>query len=70
MRRLIKIIEEAVGNKANIERHPEKPGEMPLTCADLSKAERLLGYHPEVPLVEGISDYIAWFRKQPQTVVS
>src|SRR5215471_2361667 len=43
---LILAIENAVGKKAKINRLPEQPGDMPLTCADISKARKLLGYNP------------------------
>ncbi len=39
-------------------------GDMPVTCADLTKAERLLGYQPRVSLAEGVRDFVAWFRRQ------
>ena len=33
---------------------------MPLTCADLTKARRLLGYEPRVPIEEGVREYVEW----------
>src|SRR6266498_2872440 len=50
---LIAAIENALGKKAKINRLPEQPGDMPLTCADISKARRLLGYNPTTRLSEG-----------------
>jgi UDP-glucuronate 4-epimerase len=37
---------------------------MPVTCADLTKAGRLLGYKPAVPIEEGVREYVDWFRRQ------
>src|SRR5205823_5310999 len=51
---LIKAIEAAVGRKAKINRLPEQPGDVPLTCADISKARRLLGYNPTTKLRDGL----------------
>jgi nucleoside-diphosphate-sugar epimerase len=34
---------------------------MPLTCADLSKAERLLDYRPRVAVADGVRDFVEWF---------
>jgi UDP-glucuronate 4-epimerase len=45
-----------------IEQRPPREEDLPVTCADLTKAKRLLGYEPRVPLTEGISDYVDWFR--------
>lgn len=63
LRAVIHTLEEAIGKKATIDRQPEKPGEMPLTHADLSKAHRLLGYAPRVPFDEGLREFVAWFRQ-------
>ena len=44
--RLIELIESALGKKANINRLPIQPGDVPLTCADITKAREKLGYAP------------------------
>ena len=58
---LISAIENALGKKAKINRLPEQPGDMPLTCADISKARQLLGYNPTTKLSEGLPKFIEWF---------
>ena len=58
---LIVKIENALGKKAKINRLPEQPGDMPLTCADISKARKLLGYNPTTRLSEGLPRFIDWF---------
>ena len=58
---LIAKIEDVLGRKAKINRLPEQPGDMPLTCADISKARKLLGYAPSTPLSNGLPKFIAWF---------
>ena len=58
---LISAIENALGKKARINRLPEQPGDVPLTCADISKARRLLGYKPTTQLNEGLPRFIDWF---------
>ena len=64
IRRLIALIEEAAGKKAVIEHRPERKEDMPVTCADLTKAGRLLGYRPTVSIEDGVREYVNWFRKQ------
>jgi UDP-glucose 4-epimerase len=39
---------------------PIQPGEINFYVADLSKAKRVLGYEPKVPLAEGIKRAIEW----------
>jgi UDP-glucuronate 4-epimerase len=60
---LITAIEDALGKKAVIERHPEQKGDMPLTSADITKARQLLGYAPHTPIREGIPKFVAWYRE-------
>ena len=57
---LIAAIEAAVGRKAKINRLPEQAGDMPLTCADISKARKLLGYNPTTSLNEGLPKFVEW----------
>jgi UDP-glucuronate 4-epimerase len=61
---LIEKIEKALGQKAKINQLPEQPGDVPLTCADISKARRLLGYNPTTQLSEGLPRFIEWFMRR------
>ncbi len=67
---LISLIEEAVGKKARIDRQPAQPGDVPTTCADITKARRLLGYEPRVPIHEGLRRYVEWYRRRGAGEVS
>jgi UDP-glucuronate 4-epimerase len=58
---LIAAIENALGKKAKVNQLPEQPGDMPLTCADISKARKLLGYKPTTRFSEGLPRFIDWF---------
>ncbi|MEJ7780881.1 MAG: GDP-mannose 4,6-dehydratase, partial [Daejeonella sp.] len=51
---LICAIERTCDKKAIIDRQPEQPGDVPQTYADISKAKKLLKYHPETKLNEGL----------------
>ncbi len=57
----VAAIENALGKSARINQLPEQPGDMPLTCADISKARKLLGYKPTTPLSNGLPRFIDWF---------
>jgi UDP-glucuronate 4-epimerase len=57
---LISGIEQILGKKADILQLPEQPGDVPITYADVSKARRLLGYHPGTSLMKGLERYIQW----------
>jgi UDP-glucuronate 4-epimerase len=62
--RLIELIEAALGMKAKIDRKPVQPGDVPVTFADISKAQRLLGYQPRVKIEQGIPLFVEWVKKQ------
>ena len=64
IRRLIGLIEEAAGRKALIEHRPERKEDMPVTCADLTKSGKLLGYQPTVSIESGVREYVEWVRRQ------
>ncbi len=61
--RLIELLEAALGTKAVLDRKPLQPGDVPLTCADITKARAELGYHPRVPIEQGIPLFIDWFKQ-------
>jgi len=61
LRDLIAAIETALGKKAKINQLPEQPGDVPLTCADISKAQRLLGYKPTTRFSDGLPRFVDWF---------
>jgi|TARA_B100000959_G_scaffold282022_1_gene347523 UDP-glucuronate 4-epimerase len=62
--RLIGLIEQAMGEKADINRQPGQPGDVPVTFANIEKAQRLLGYNPQTKIEDGIPRFIKWFRQQ------
>jgi UDP-glucuronate 4-epimerase len=66
MRDVIEILAHAIGRPARIDFQPAKAEDMPLTFADLTKAGRLLNYHPRVSFEDGIRDYVAWLRATGQ----
>lgn len=63
----IALVERLVGKKARIKQLPVQPGDVPLTCADISKARRLLGYGPQTPLEEGMRRFVDWYRREAAT---
>src|SRR5688572_20536766 len=58
---LVSAIERAVGKKAILDRRPPQPGDVERTFADISLAERELGYRPQVTLEEGLARFVAWY---------
>jgi UDP-glucuronate 4-epimerase len=59
----IQLVEEVVGRRAIIVQEPPKPGDMPITYADITKARRVLGYNPTVSVREGMVRFWAWYQE-------
>jgi len=64
LRDFISIVEKHVGRKARIKVMPDQPGDVPYTCADVSKAHDLLGYTATVPFDEGIRRTVRWYETE------
>ena len=65
---LIALLETTLGRRAIRDNQPEQPGDVPLTWADISKAQRVLDYRPATPIAEGIANFVTWSRAQSVTV--
>lgn len=59
--KLICLLENFLEKKAILEMHPMPPGEILCTFADISKAQKLLSYHPKTSLEEGVKKFTKWF---------
>ncbi len=60
---LIALLEEELGQKAQIEHGPFHKADMLANWADVSKAGALLGWEAQVPLVEGVRRLVDWYRE-------
>ncbi len=56
----VSILEEELGRKANKVFIEEAPGEMIRTFADISEAEKKLGFAPKTSLKEGLHHFVYW----------
>lgn len=63
LKEFIGLVEKYTGKKANRKILPDQPGDVPYTCADVSKAEKLLGYRSEISFEDGISRTAKWYQK-------
>jgi UDP-glucuronate 4-epimerase len=63
--KMISIIEDELGIKADMEMLPLQPGDVPESFADIEKARAKLGYEPETPIEVGIPNFIKWYKEYP-----
>jgi len=61
---LIHLLEEGLGRKAVLEFHPDQPGDVPITYADISLARRELDYRPSTPIERGIGLFAEWYKSR------
>lgn len=61
---IIKIMESIIGEKMDLQFQNPRPGEQQRSCLDLSKAEQILGWKPQIDIKEGIRKTLKWSRNQ------
>ena len=58
----IRMVEEMVGEKANIVYEPRHSADVLSTWADITKAEKLLGWQPHHEFKEGVQALVNWYQ--------
>jgi UDP-glucuronate 4-epimerase len=61
---LVKLVEDVTGKKAKIERHPPNPADMLTNWADVSKAEKMLDWQPQVNMRQGVEALVKWYNTE------
>lgn len=62
LQHLAEVMRELLKSSSTIEMRPPRVGEVFHYVADISLAERVLGYQPRVPFEEGIRRTVEWYR--------
>lgn len=60
--RLIELLEEACGRKAELRMLPMQPGDVYRTFADIDAISRDTGYAPSIPIELGVPRFVEWYR--------
>ncbi len=60
---LLHLLEKLTGKKAKVQSGPEMLADMRETRADISKAQRILGWKPEISPAEGFQQTVQWHRE-------
>jgi nucleoside-diphosphate-sugar epimerase len=58
---LVRLIEELMGKKADVQYGPPNLADMFSNWADVGKARNVLGWEPQVDLREGVQRLIDWY---------
>ncbi len=60
---MIAMLEGIIGRRTELELLPAQPGEMLVTCADISAIARDFGFQPATPFETGLTRFVDWFRR-------
>lgn len=63
LKEFIDLVQKHTDKKANIKVMPDQPGDVPYTCADVRKAQKMLGYKAKMPFGEGIRRTAKWYKE-------
>jgi len=66
---IIDQIGKILGKRPKIEYGPFHPADVRATSADISKARRLLGFEPQVPIEEGLRRSVEWYLQNRETAL-
>lgn len=61
--KIVCLIEKYLDKKAIKNYIPMIEGDLPETCADISKAEKLLSYNPKINIEKGIEKFVQWYKE-------
>lgn len=61
---LIKLIEEVVGKKAEVQYGPPNPADMFTNWADVTKAGQVLGWEPQFNMRAGVEKLVEWYNAE------
>lgn len=64
LNQMIETLEEAMGEKAVLNKLPMQPGDVSRTNADISKAKKIIGYAPITSFSKGIKKFLNWFESE------
>ena len=59
----IQTLADALGVEPKMEMLPMQAGDVPITFADISKAQKKLGYQPTTSMAEGLKRFVAWYKE-------
>jgi len=62
---LLATLSSVIGMEAKPQFAPARQGDIRHSCANITRANQLLGYQPRVSLRDGLADTVSWMRARP-----
>lgn len=64
LKEMIKILGDRLNKTPKIQEMPSRPGDVPITLANIEKAKKMLDWEPKTSFLEGIDRFIDWHNKK------
>lgn len=61
--KVVELLEEACGRKAEIDFQPIQPGDVPATYANIDAIRSDLGYEPTTSIEVGVPNFVRWYKE-------
>ena len=61
LKTMVQTIYDSIGQKPNLKYAPMQPGDVDITFADISKANRFFAYQPTYSFDEGVKKFVQWY---------
>ena len=59
----VQLVAKYVGKQPEIKILPDQPGDVPYTCANVTRAHVMLDYTPSIPFETGIAKTVEWYKQ-------
>ncbi|KAL7565130.1 hypothetical protein ACA910_021511 [Epithemia clementina (nom. ined.)] len=59
----VELVAKYVGKQPEIQVLPDQPGDVPYTCANVTRAHAMLNYTPTIPFEAGIAKTVEWYKE-------
>ena len=66
--RYIRVLEECLARKAQLELLPMQPGDVPATYANVDALASDVGFRPQTPVEEGVRRFVDWYKEYYRVV--
>lgn len=60
--KVVELLEETCGRKAQIDFQPIQPGDVPATYANIDAIRNDLGYEPTISIEQGVPNFVRWYK--------
>ena len=61
---MFETVKKIIGFQGDVNHGPERAGDIKHSLADMTRAEKHLGYKPKIDFEEGLRRTIDWYRNQ------